>query len=222
MVAIADYDLTINVSSGTAVFRSDYKSKKQLRLLVIANGRLVQYPFDNEITVPLTFGSGEYKFQLCEQVRGTKYAVRFVALQDFADDAVVPLYMQKPNSYVSYDKESPFCKRAKYCGTVNDIEAYLVGRFSYDTKKAKQKAHTAQTIPDIEECWKNRKGICYDLAALMVAMCRIVDIPAALVCGKANGKAHAWVEFADGTICDITKLITHDKTNYTYIPERYY
>ena len=49
-------------------------------------------------------------------------------------------------------------------------------------------------LPDLNELLKVKKGICFDYAALMVAMLRINHIPARLICGNTDVEYHAWVE----------------------------
>jgi len=50
------------------------------------------------------------------------------------------------------------------------------------------------------EIIKSHQGVCQDYAHLMIALCRLHDIPARYVCGfmEGEGETHAWVEVCDG------------------------
>ena len=50
------------------------------------------------------------------------------------------------------------------------------------------------------EIVKTHRGVCQDYAHLMIALCRLHDIPARYVCGfmEGEGETHAWVEVCDG------------------------
>ncbi len=54
----------------------------------------------------------------------------------------------------------------------------------------------------VSEIIKTRQGVCQDYAHLMIALCRLHDIPARYVCGfmEGEGETHAWVEVCDGTV----------------------
>ena len=47
---------------------------------------------------------------------------------------------------------------------------------------------------------KTHRGVCQDYAHLMIALCRLHDIPARYICGfmEGEGETHAWVEVCDG------------------------
>ena len=53
---------------------------------------------------------------------------------------------------------------------------------------------TLEVFEHAKELLKVKKGICFDYAALMVAMLRINHIPARLICGNTDVEYHAWVE----------------------------
>ena len=51
-------------------------------------------------------------------------------------------------------------------------------------------------LPDLDELYETKKGICYDYASMLAAMLRAVGIPAKLVMGYVapNNVYHAWNE----------------------------
>ena len=81
-------------------------------------------------------------------------------------------------------------------------------------------------MPQIDECWETKRGICQDLSAVTCAMLRSQGIPARLMIGTVGANTyHAWVlavvngkdRFFDPT----AELNASSKTE-TYTPERYY
>lgn len=90
---------------------------------------------------------------------------------------------------VSKDKSILDCVQA--------ISAYINANFQY-----KQGVTTVET--QIDEIWENRLGVCQDFAHMMIAMLRLVGIPARYVSGyicpsrgvemRGEGATHAWVE----------------------------
>lgn len=164
----------------------------------------VQY--DHDITVgekgeffPL-MQSGSYSVKIYEKVAGKSYAE--VVSADFdvsiADDRAMYLY---PNKYSDFDSGSQCVKKAaELCaGKTADIEKvsaifeYTAENIVYD----KQLAATVKSgyIPDPDRTLSSGKGICFDYASLMTAMCRSQGIPARLVIGYASPDIyHAWNE----------------------------
>lgn len=148
-------------------------------------------------TFPLTSGSGRYTVSLYRQVEGKRYArvglVRFTVRLVREDAAFL-----SPNQWVMYDGLSPWILAAhQMCDGLSgrddfDAICHLVERnIRYDYIKA-LRAKPGER-PNIERCWDVQMGSCQDLAALAVSMMRARGIPARLVIGKADRKAHAWV-----------------------------
>ena len=148
-------------------------------------------------TFPLTSGSGRYTVALYRQATGTKYArvglVRFSVRLQREDAAFL-----SPNQWIMYDGLSPWILAAhQMCDGLQGEDAYnaicrLVEKnIRYDYIRA-LKAKPGER-PDIERCWDVQMGTCQDLAALAASMMRARGIPARLVIGKADRKAHAWV-----------------------------
>ena len=67
----------------------------------------------------------------------------------------------------------------------------MVKNISYDYDKAK----TVQSgyLPKLDTVLAERKGICFDYAALMAGMLRSQGIPCKLVVGYAGTAYHAWI-----------------------------
>ena len=80
-------------------------------------------------------------------------------------------------------------------------------------------------LPDIENCFDAKAGVCQDLSAIMVCMLRVQGIPAKLMIGYADKNYHAWVVCDFGGqehFFDPTAAINGISKVKTYSVERYY
>ena len=68
---------------------------------------------------------------------------------------------------------------------------FVVGNLTYD----KEKAATVQSgyLPVLDTVLAEKKGICFDYAALMAGMLRSQGVPCKLVVGYAGTAYHAWI-----------------------------
>ncbi len=180
------------------------KTKTRLKVTVEITGTKLQYDLNGEgeyEVFPLQLGRTNYTVSLWRQVEGKKYGkigqVKVAAKME--DELSCFLY---PNQYVNYKKDSPCVKEAaEICkGLETESEKfeaiwnYIVKNFQYDYIKSVTVAGSSGLLPDIEGCWKGKKGICQDLSAMACAMMRTQGIPARLVIGTlGSGTPHAWV-----------------------------
>ena len=180
------------------------KTKTRMKVTVEITGTKLQYDLNGEgeyEVFPLQLGRTNYTVSLWRQVEGKKYGkigqVKVAAKME--DELSCFLY---PNQYVNYKKDSPCVKEAaEICkGLETDkekfetIRKYVVKNFQYDYIKSVTVAGSSGMLPDIEGCWKGKKGICQDLSAMACAMMRTQGIPARLVIGTlGSGTPHAWV-----------------------------
>lgn len=209
-----------NTNQGTMIIRLPSSPLKKVKLSVRKGSQQLYFDFiGNEIVVPLIYGSGTYTFILYEQVRGSQYIQRQRKnINIYLDDN--DLWQLAPNSYVDYNEESNFYFTAKQLLTIDKIYNYITQNINYNYIKAATVAKQF-SYPDIEDCFARNLGICYDIAALMVAMCRICGIHASLRIGYCDKVYHAWVQ-AEGKNYDPTKKIIGDTKKHKYILERYY
>ena len=180
------------------------KTKTRLKVTVEITGTKLQYDLNGEgeyEVFPLQLGRTNYTVSLWRQVEGKKYGkigqVKVAAKME--DELNCFLY---PNQYVNYTKNSACVKEsAEICKgletdkeKVDAIRKYVVKNFQYDYIKSVTVAGSSGMLPDIEGCWKSKKGICQDLSAMAVAMMRAQGIHATLVIGTlGSGTPHAWV-----------------------------
>lgn len=211
---------SVSIKDGVAVIKSNFTSKKKIKILVQKGSSSNTYEFAPEITIPLTLGNGRYSFLLCENLSGNSYKVvkqinKDIKLKD------INQFKTMPNSYVSYENQPLIFEKAKSLGSLNNIKNYINNSMIYDYVKALMIRNQSLAFIKLDDVYVKRKGTCYDLAALATAMFRICGYPATLVFGYANKAKHAWVEI-NGTIYDPTKCIQHNKKTITYTPIAYY
>ena len=153
----------------------------------------------NYDVLPLSDGNGAYQILVCKNVSGTKYSqVLSASVNAQMTDSFAPFL--RPNQYVNYSDSSEAVKKAQELvkDAKSDLEKvkavyeWVVTNLSYDAAKAK----TVQTgyLPDVNNVMQEKKGICFDYAALMSAMLRSQGVPVKLVVGyTSKGEYHAWI-----------------------------
>ena len=163
-----------------------------LRLKVQVKGPTTTYTYNlnpEEWTVfPLSDGNGEYAIKVFKNVVDNKYATVLSLKCNIAlDDEFAPFI--RPNQYVNYENATNTMNKA--ASLLNDemtmlekvavIYDFVIKNISYDYNKAA----TVQSgyLPDLDVVLKEKKGICFDYAALMTGMLRSQNIPCKLVVG---------------------------------------
>jgi hypothetical protein len=222
-----------NMSEGYLMVKAK-KTSKRLKLQIAVSGAKLNYDLNNEgeyEAFPLQFGSGKYQISLFENVSGKKYSKEGTVKLNvkMPDELSCFLY---PNQYVPYDENTACVQEAqKICAGMKDqreiydtVCKYVVKNFNYDYIKSV--TVKPGLLPQIDECWKNKMGICQDLSALTCAMLRSQGVPARLMIGTVGSNTyHAWVvavvngknEFFDPT----AEKNASSKTE-AYTTERYY
>jgi hypothetical protein len=202
-----------------------------LKIRVTYNGAQLTYDLDNgggyEV-FPLQLGSGSYEFALFENVSGGKYSSEGkVVLPVQLVNENAPFLV--PNQYVNYARTTnAVIMSDEVCSqgdAYNAICDFMTNNFSYDFARAQMIAsNRLSLLPDIENSFEARAGVCQDLSAIMVCMLRVQGIPAKLMIGYADKYYHAWtVAVVDGkeVFCDPTHEIgCMDAKKYT--TERFY
>lgn len=74
---------------------------------------------------------------------------------------------------------------------VSNVYNYVVNSVTYDTVKAS--SVQSGYLPNVDVVLAQRKGICFDYAALMTAMLKSRDIPTKLVVGYTGNLYHVWI-----------------------------
>ena len=224
-----------NMSEGYIMVKAK-KTTKKLRVRVSTAGAKLLYWLngDGEYEVlPLQFGSGKYKVELFEHVKGKDYSKEgtLKLSAKMPDELSCFLY---PNQYVNYNENTACVKYAQeMCKDMKDqgeiyktVCTYVLQNFIYDYIKSVSVQSMSQQMPDIDYCWTNRMGICQDLSAMTCAMLRSQGIPARLMIGTVGANTyHAWVVAVvngEEKFFDPTAELNASNKNETYSTERYY
>lgn len=161
---------------------------------------------DGEYDVfPLSDGNGSYLVSVHKNIHDTTYSdVASVKVNAQLTDEFAPFI--RPNQYVNYSDDSEVVSMAAQLiadagaednlSKVGVIYEWVVTNLKYDTAKANQvkNGQLKGYLPDVDSVMKEKKGICFDYAALMAAMLRSQGVPIKLVVGyTSTGVYHAWI-----------------------------
>lgn len=202
-----DSDYFVNNNDGTVTFTYQNTGTKRVKAVVQKEGgKMYQYDVpegDNMFLLPLTEGNGTYKLYICKNVKDTKYSV--------VESASVTLSLSDENDaflkssvIINWNITNEAIKKAQKLtedldsdeSRIKAIHEYIVTNYSYDYDKAAIVNNDNKTayVPDVDDTYATKTGICYDLSALFAAMLRSIDIPAKVVTGYTvkNVSYHAW------------------------------
>lgn len=182
-----------------------YAAQANVKIKVLINGpsgERYTYNLDADgqyVTYSLSDGSGNYTIGVYKQNPATgKYATQYSkTLAVTLTDEFAPFL--RPNQYVNYTESSacvPLAAQltADRTGELDKIQAiynYVVKNLRYDYNRAR--TVRSGYLPDLDQVLAEKKGICFDYASLMTAMCRSQGIPAKLVVGYTGTAYHAWI-----------------------------
>ncbi|MDR1495486.1 MAG: transglutaminase-like domain-containing protein [Clostridiales Family XIII bacterium] len=148
--------------------------------------------------LPLTQGDGKYDVSVFTNIEGDKYALAAQKTVKMKLKDEFSPYL-RPSQYVDYVADSNCVAKASELtqGTKSDLGAaeqiylYVVENVTYDYEKVK----TVEPgyLPNLDETLSTGKGICFDFAALTVAMLRSQGIPCKLIIGYAGSAYHSWI-----------------------------
>lgn len=205
---------------------------KKVKVQIISSSQTYNYdlPSDDKYVIyPLQLGNGTYSINVLENISGTQYSsiLNKEITVKMSNPNYVFLY---PNQYVWFTQNSNIVKRSAaicngYTKTIDKISAifkYVTTNIIYDYNKAK----TVQSgyLPDVDSILETRKGICFDYAAMMAAMCRAQGIPTKLITGyvSPNGVYHAWNEVYTKEKGWITVNFYLSKTGFNIVDPTFY
>lgn len=151
---------------------------------------------------PFSEGNGTYSVKVFENVSGNQYAQIFSQnINVTLENEFLPFLY--PNQYVNFSENSAAVQKGAevaatatdQAGVVTNVYNYVVSNVTYDTAKAQaaSSGSMAGYLPNVDEVLAQKKGICFDYAALMTAMLRSQDIPTKLVVGYTGNLYHAWI-----------------------------
>ncbi len=209
-----------------------YSGSSAIKVLVYFNGGSNYYQYSisgngSYVTLPLQSGSGSYRVRFMENISGNSYAE--LCSTELSASVKGYGHLLYPNQYASYTRSSAAVAKAKsLCANatsnaqkVDLIYRYVTSNIKYDYSKASN--IRAGYLPNVDNTLSIKKGICFDYAALMVAMCRSQGIPTKLVIGNTSVGYHAWNEIYTGSWkrYDAT-FAAAGQTAGIYTPQKYY
>lgn len=218
--AAVDYS---NLSEGFISVK--YTGGKDVRIKVqIAKtgGTTYTYNLNNQggyETFPLVEGDGSYAVRVFENTSGTKYAqaLSYTLELKLRNEFLPFLYS---NQYVCFTAESKVVAKAAELteGKTTDLDKltaiyeFVINNFIYDSERAR--TVTSGYLPVVDDVLAEKKGICFDYAAVMSAMLRSQDIPCKLVIGYAGTVYHAWINVYISGVGWIEKAIYFDGVDW--------
>ena len=197
-----------NVQDGYVMARFPGSNSSRLRVQVIGPyGDQNKYTYDLPTgsawsTFPLAEGNGSYTVRVLQNTTGKKYAVLATAtFTATLTDEFAPFL--RPNQYVNYEGATNTINKAaeltkdieKPLDKVAAVYNYVVKTLTYDKARAKAVSSGQLTgyLPNLDSVLAEKKGICFDYAALMSGMLRSQGVPCKMVLGYTGKAYHAWV-----------------------------
>ena len=189
-----------NTEDGYVMVLYTAETKKRLKTQV--KGPKTTYTYNIKpgewAVLPLTDGNGNYQIKVYQNTSGNSYSTVLAAKTavELADEFAPFL---RPNQYVNYSQSSKAVEVAYELthgiehplGKVEAIYNYVVTNFTYDREKAKNVK--SGYLPVLDTVLEEKKGICFDYAALMTGMLRSQGIPCKMIFGYAGKAYHAWI-----------------------------
>ncbi len=218
-----------NASDGYIMVK--YSGSVKVKVLVYFGSESSYYQYDissGYATLPLQKGSGTYRVRFMENVSGNSYA----ELSSTQVNASISGYGYTlyPNQYVNYTRSTTAVTTAKsLCASatsnaekVDAIYKYITKNIKYDYSKAS--SVKPGYVPSVDATLSSKKGICFDYAALMAAMCRSQNIPTRLVIGDASVGYHSWNDiYVNGSWKRYDSTMgAAGQTATGYTPQKYY
>jgi transglutaminase-like putative cysteine protease len=194
-------DEIVDISEiSTGVITINNQSKDKVSKVRVINDKVIYtYDYKNAMKIPLQSGNGVYQVILYSLVGGTKYKQVAIEEVEYNADDGVSVYLQS-NQMVNWNENMKAIKKAADLteGLKSDskkvaaIYNYIVSNYQYDNEKAK--SVQSGYIPEVDDVFRNKKGICYDYSVLFAAMLRSVGIPAKVLMGTSTNVDgyHAW------------------------------
>lgn len=192
-----------NLENGVISVRYNEDSDKKLKVKIVKLDTQEKRYYDLEAermeSYLLPLGNGSYQISVLKQIEGASYlSAGKIQVELLLKDETSQYLASIQNVEWNSEMASIQLARDLTAEATTDQEKvaiiydFMVKNFSYDYDKAATVRPGYRT--DVEECLIEKKGICYDYAALMACMLRSVDVPTKLVKGYTTRMAgyHAW------------------------------
>jgi transglutaminase-like putative cysteine protease len=147
----------------------------------------------------LQMGTGKYTFAILENTIGYRYRYVVKTSMDIEEIDEYSTYLNSIQN-IHWDNDMQAVIKAKELTEdkktalekVCAVYSYIIKNIRYDSSKLSNV--TSGYIPDAENTFRTKTGICYDYASLFAVMLRSQGIPAKLVTGHNSTVSgyHAW------------------------------
>ena len=203
MYAESKIDTTAS-DNGVVSISYNSNSGKKIKVMIQKGSTKYTYnlkPDGKTEKFPLQMGDGEYKISILENTSGTKYSYidsKTVSVKLKNQNIVFLNSIQNikwENSYNAIKKGKELSdKISEHDKKLSTLYSYITKTVTYDYDKIPYL--TTDYNPNIEQTYKDKKGICYDYSSLLAGMQRSQGLPTKLVKGYAKGVDgyHAWNE----------------------------
>lgn len=201
--------VVLNTSSADRGYISVKVTKstsKKLRVKITRGDKSYTYAIDDkeEYKLPLQMGNGTYTVKVLENIEGNKYATLESAdVTASISDPMAPYKIS--HILIDYEHAPKTTGAAKSIAAGGDdlsklesVYSNVVENIKYNHALASQITSGSVTtyIPEIDEVYTSKQGICFDYSAVMASMLRSQGIPTRMVFGYVAPKNvyHAWNE----------------------------
>ena len=188
------------------------KADSRLKFQVVNGSMSYNYdiPQNGEpIIVPMNMGNGSYQFRVMMNTSGSSYVELASVTKSVALESEFAPFL-RPNIFCEYGPDSACVAKAfdlargaeNEGDVVRDIYDWMTANIKYDNGKAAELANTTGYVPDPDETYSKKSGICFDYASLAAAMFRSLGIPCKIITGyvSPNDIYHAWnLIYIDGS-----------------------
>ena len=195
--AVIDYS---NATDGYVMVRYTAETDKRLKAQV--KGPAVTYTYNLKAgewaVFPFAEGDGDYTVTVYINAVDSKYAavISGKIAVTLKSEFLPFLY---PNQYVDYASAPETVKKAAELtdgmehtlDKVGAVYDFVTETLTYDKEKAA--SVKSGYLPVLDAVLAEKKGICFDYAALMAGMLRSQNVPCKLVVGYAGKTYHAWI-----------------------------
>lgn len=220
---------TTNTTNGILKVTNIEDTGKRVRIRITKDDQKYLYEVRAEQTVesyPLQMGSGKYKIDILKNIIDNRYTVLSSTTIDVKIENSLNVFLNPIQPIFWNDS----MKAVKYADWIMDSDKsadqkiktvynHMVYYYKYDWDKYGNLPSTY--VPNVEETYLEKKGVCYDYAALTASLLRSMGYPARLVKGYSTlvDGYHAWNEiYIDGkwVVVDTTYDSMSNKTKISF------
>lgn len=197
---LVDYS---NANKGYIMAKTKTSEHNRLKVMIVKDDEKYTYDINKDDDYEIysfNMGDGNYTIKVYENLHDDQYSLLFSFDCDVQlENEFVPFLY--PNQVVDYstttlciEKSFELVKDDKTdLDRVEHIYDWVLDNVTYDWDKVEE-VQGKYVLPVLDDIYNNKKGICFDYAAIMAAMLRVQHIPTKVVTGMIEEGYHAWIE----------------------------